>query len=237
MANTSYVRYNVTDWIGRAIQNASVFVYQTGTTTPVSLFDQAAGAIGNPVITNQQGEVVFFLSAQQTVDLKITDNGDTAVIAATGDSVTFADITEVIVPTVITGGSGGNHASTHAAAGADPVTLTQAQITGLAAALANALVRANHTGAQSADTLTDGAALVAMTVAERTKLAGISPGAGSTGLYHIRWDTGTTSWPARPTGVVVPVVAFISTQDATADTPADANLQIGDIWYRHPDAV
>lgn len=37
--------------------------------------------------------------------------------------------------------------------------------------------RANHTGTQSADTLTDGSAKVAMTTAERTKLGGVATGA------------------------------------------------------------
>ena len=40
-----------------------------------------------------------------------------------------------------------------------------------------AILRANHTGTQSADTLTDGTTNKAFTAAERTKLAGVATGA------------------------------------------------------------
>ena len=49
--------------------------------------------------------------------------------------------------------------------------------TELTTASTNDRARANHTGTQSADTLTDGSSKVAMTTAERTKLGGVATGA------------------------------------------------------------
>ena len=46
--------------------------------------------------------------------------------------------------------------------------------------------------------------------------------------------TGTT-WPSRPASAPFGVL-FLSTNDPTAPAPADANLQTGDVWRRHPDA-
>ena len=56
-----------------------------------------------------------------------------------------------------------------------PVSTLQAQA--IAAAQAAAVQRSNHTGTQSADTLTDGTTNKAFLATERTKLAGIAPGA------------------------------------------------------------
>lgn len=52
----------------------------------------------------------------------------------------------------------------------------------------------------------------------------------------VRWDSDTGTWGTRsltdPFGVV-----FLSTNDPDAPAPNDPNLQIGDVWRRHPDAV
>lgn len=49
----------------------------------------------------------------------------------------------------------------------------------------------------------------------------------------VRWSG--TAWPARPVGASFGVL-FLSTNDANAPAPTDANLATGDVWRRHPDA-
>lgn len=51
---------------------------------------------------------------------------------------------------------------------------------------------------------------------------------------EIRW-TGT-AWPPRPVGAPFGV-RFLSTNDPAASAPPALDLQIGDIWTRHPNAV
>jgi hypothetical protein len=79
------------------------------------------------------------LAADRTLTVSY---GSSAGTAAQGNDARLSDAR---TPTV--------HASTHAAAGADPVTLTQAQITGLVAALAEkaALAGATFTGVVTVD--------------------------------------------------------------------------------------
>lgn len=52
----------------------------------------------------------------------------------------------------------------------------------------------------------------------------------------LRWNSTTDTWPARPVWAPFGVV-FLSTNDAAATQPPTLNLQIGDRWIRHPDAV
>ncbi len=137
-------------------------------------------------------------------------NKTTGAIEAPVDAATFKAANDL-------GGTGvpDAHAASHAAAGSDPVTLAQSQVTNLTTDLGNKqplatvltnttaaftsaqetklsgiatgatansadatlLARANHTGTQSADTLTDGTTNHVFTAADDTKLAGIEAGA------------------------------------------------------------
>lgn len=49
----------------------------------------------------------------------------------------------------------------------------------------------------------------------------------------VRWSG--TSWGVRPAAALFGVV-FLSTNDPAAAAPTDANLKVGDVWRRHPDA-
>lgn len=51
----------------------------------------------------------------------------------------------------------------------------------------------------------------------------------------VRYNTATSSWPARPAGALWGVL-FLSTNDQNAAAPSDANLAAGDRWLRHPNA-
>lgn len=51
----------------------------------------------------------------------------------------------------------------------------------------------------------------------------------------VRYNSSTSSWPARPAGATWGVL-FLSTNSATAAAPSDANLAAGDRWLRHPNA-
>lgn len=50
----------------------------------------------------------------------------------------------------------------------------------------------------------------------------------------VRWDG--AAWEARPASADFGVL-FLSTNDPAATAPDDANLMVGDLWDRHPDAV
>ena len=52
----------------------------------------------------------------------------------------------------------------------------------------------------------------------------------------VRWNSTTDAWPSRPSWAPFGVL-FLSTNDATAIAPVDANLQVGDVWRRHPNAT
>jgi hypothetical protein len=92
----------------------------------------------------------------------VSTTGDTRKVSKSGDTMTgeltlpdsspdqaLNAASKGYVDTVAAGKASTTHASTHAAAGSDPVTLTQAQITGLASALAALapLAGATFTGA------------------------------------------------------------------------------------------
>jgi hypothetical protein len=92
--------------------------------------------------------------------------------AAVALSSTDATVTNSRTPTI--------HAPTHASGGTDPITPAAigADVSGAAtSAQAFAIQRANHTGTQSADTLTDGTTNKAFLATERTKLTGVATGA------------------------------------------------------------
>lgn len=126
---------------------ARVFLYSTNTLA--TLWADAAGTVPltNPLNTSATGRLEFWVEEGPYWVHLDTEAFEIAVGAAAQpatqqdilDEVTRAD---AAYATLL-------HAARHAAAGADPVTLTQAQITGLAAALAAlaALAGATFTGA------------------------------------------------------------------------------------------
>lgn len=71
----------VRDSAGNSIQNARVFVYESGTTTPVTdLYPSAVGGIPQAsLLSNAQGEVTGWLATPRNVALKTTDNNSQAV--------------------------------------------------------------------------------------------------------------------------------------------------------------
>ena len=93
-------RFVVRDQYGFVIQNAQVFVYLPGTTTVFTgtAYNAASGGspVTNPFTTNAFGEVEAWFDTAQVVDVKVTDNSDTAYRAVGGPSATvsFSDFTE-----------------------------------------------------------------------------------------------------------------------------------------------
>lgn len=98
------------------------------------------------------------------------------------------------------------------------------------AAQAAAVQRANHTGTQTADTLTDGATNVAMLATERTKLAGVATGATAnatdaqlrdrathTGTQDVATVTGLGNSATRAVGTTVGTVLSPDAVDAKGD--------------------
>lgn len=51
----------------------------------------------------------------------------------------------------------------------------------------------------------------------------------------VRYNSTASAWPARPIGATWGVL-FLSTNNAAAIAPSDANLAAGDRWLRHPNA-
>jgi hypothetical protein len=93
---------------GKVIQNASVYVYQTGTTTPITetMYAGASGAttVSNPLTSNAQGEVEAWLAGAKRVDLYATDNSNTAyypnVPAAALSFTAFTETVDLLWPPV-----------------------------------------------------------------------------------------------------------------------------------------
>jgi hypothetical protein len=106
----SQLRYNITDAAGNAVQNALCYVYETGTTTAVAdLYLAVSG--GSPVATltsNARGEIVGYLTTPRLVDVKVTDNGDTAFWPSLPLSLhSWTEFTETVaVNGAVTGGGG-----------------------------------------------------------------------------------------------------------------------------------
>lgn len=95
----AHLRHTVKDRAGNAIQNALVYAYLQGTVTPVS--DMYAGASGGSAITtltsNNQGEVQAWFTGPKFVDLKVTDNTDTAYYPSDPSSLkSFSEFTETV---------------------------------------------------------------------------------------------------------------------------------------------
>ena len=82
----AHLKMVVQDQLGNVLRSAKVFVWETGTVTPVAdLFTAATGgaAVADAgLVTNTQGEIEGWLSSPRDVALRVTDNGGAAVYAA-----------------------------------------------------------------------------------------------------------------------------------------------------------
>lgn len=80
MSQRSLLSYHVEDRVGNSVQNAKVFVYEVGTSTPVTdLYTAMTG--GSPVgylISDAAGTVSGWVDEARYFTLSVTDNGDTA---------------------------------------------------------------------------------------------------------------------------------------------------------------
>lgn len=102
------IRHNVHDEAGAVIQNALCYVYEAGTTTPVgSMYLAATG--GSPVTTltsDEQGDIIGWIDTQvvatldNVVDVKVTDNSNTAYFPSVGTVLDWPEFTETVpIPT------------------------------------------------------------------------------------------------------------------------------------------
>lgn len=99
MASRCHWKFVVRDQYGYAIQNASVFVYQPGTSSAFTgtAYDAVTGGstVTNPFTSNSQGEVEAWFDTPQRVDVYVTDNTDTAYRAtASSVPISFSPFTE-----------------------------------------------------------------------------------------------------------------------------------------------
>lgn len=96
----SHFKYIVRDAYGYAIQNATVDIFQPGTTTVftgTAYTTQGGGTTTtNPFLTNNQGEIEAWFDTPQHVDVRVGDTSDTAYRAVEGASSTlnFTTFTE-----------------------------------------------------------------------------------------------------------------------------------------------
>ena len=87
--------------------------------------------------------------------------------------------------------------------------------------------------------LSGGAALAATAVMTaptiKSAMEHQDDGADQASDVVVRWNAKTRTWAKRPAKADFGVV-FLSTNDAAASAPTDANVQAGDLWRRHPEA-
>lgn len=102
----SHIRYTVADRAGNAIQNATVTFFVTGTSTLVTDLYTTASA-GSPVasasvLTNNQGEAEAWMDTPKTVDVQVSDTGQTAFAAGLVGSLSsfdpFTETVEILPP-------------------------------------------------------------------------------------------------------------------------------------------
>lgn len=106
MGGRAHFRETIIDQFGNALSGATVTVYNEGTTTPISVIMYGTDATGvilaNPLTSNADGVVEFYIDTPQDVDLKIEKIGyDTRTIAhlavGTGAIVGFPSIQNIVV--------------------------------------------------------------------------------------------------------------------------------------------
>ena len=161
-----------------------------------------------------------------------SDGAWEVVVGGGGGSADWADITgkpATFPPTLPIAQSGVTNLVTDLA-GKAPTTHTHAQsdITNLTTDLTAAKARANHTGTQSADTLTDGTTNKAFLTTERTKLTGIATGAtanSSDATLLARANHTGTQAASTITGLGTAAVRNIFVGTTAPGSPA-----VNDIW-------
>jgi hypothetical protein len=180
-AECTYVCLGVKAGAQFVVPGATVNVYEQGTTTPIaqSLWSSITGgtAQANPLTSGPVGSVQFWLDTAQYVTISWTAPGWAGVV----------ETVPVGAPGASSGGGSGSpgaHAATHAAGGADPVGLTEAQITALSTDLAG---KSNTGHSHAAGDVTSGVLAIA-------RLATGTP----TGTKFVR-DDGVLAVPAAGT--------------------------------------
>jgi hypothetical protein len=166
---------------------------------------QASSTISDLTETVQD-MVAAMLTEGTGIDLTYNDTSGALTIAATGGGGGGLDA-ESVRDTIGTAMVGTGLITVTVSDGADTITVSTTATAN--SSDATLLARANHTGTQSADTLTDGTTNKAFLATERTKLAGIAPGAQTnTGEFAgrvvgTRVDAGSDSmWETNFTGTM-----------------------------------
>lgn len=124
-------------------------VFEHNTNTLATLWADAGGTVplANPLSTSETGRLEFWAEDGRYWIHADSEAFEVAVGGAT-EAATLQDITDAVSAEVTRADAAYaalTHAARHASAGADPVTLTMAQISGLAAALGTLLPRAGGT--------------------------------------------------------------------------------------------
>lgn len=160
-----------------AVANTAV---QPGSLSTVAATGSYTDLTNKPTIPDALADLDTTVTGSQLNDLKTTVDG-LATVAATGD---YADLLGTpAIPTALT-----DLDTTVTGTALDAM---KTKLDGIAAgATANSpdatlLARANHTGTQSADTITDGTTNKAYTAAEKSKLASIASGADVTDATNV----------------------------------------------------
>lgn len=117
MAARRHWRFVVRDKYGYVVQNAQVFVYLPGTTTVFAgtAYNAASGGspVTNPFITDADGVVEAWFDTAQTVDVKFTDNTNTAYRSVGGVSSTLDFPDETVKDDIyVSASDGGNEKGT-----------------------------------------------------------------------------------------------------------------------------
>ena len=93
----AHLRFVVQDREGNAIQNATVYAYQPGTTTAPygTMYTAETGGTTatNPLTSSSTGVIEAWLDTAQLIDLKVTDNADAAYIAESGALSSWTEFT------------------------------------------------------------------------------------------------------------------------------------------------
>lgn len=153
-------QYSELYWVpsGAVAAGVTARVFQHSTNALATLWTDAAGTIplANPLTTSATGRLEFW-AEEGRYWVHIDSEAFEIAVGAAVQPATQQDITDEVAR-ADAAYAALVHAARHAAAGADPVTLSQSQVTGLVAALAARLLLAG--GTLSGDLTIDGANLI-----------------------------------------------------------------------------
>lgn len=92
------LRFGLKDDEGNAISNARLYLLEEGTTTPASgaWTAKSGGASLTSVVSDANGQIEVWFDDPRLIDIKVTDNGDTAYLAPTSQLVNWADFTKTV---------------------------------------------------------------------------------------------------------------------------------------------